>query len=374
MHVRNSVLLGGVETSLGAWLEHFDRSRFDVRLVCFRNPDDSQAPFVRYLAQREQPVSLLPWGRSRPLPRAVRAVLREIRAHPTHVIHSHDARSDVVALLAARIAGIPAVATMHAWLQSTRRVRLLEAMDALALRRFDRVINVSEATRRETIRRGAPAERTVTLYTGIDPRPFQRPLDREAIRARFGVDADELVLGNLARLFPEKGQDVLLRAMAVLCARHPRLRLFIVGEGPRKEPLRALAAELGVAGRVTFLGFQDDLPATLALLDVLVMPSFAEGMPQTIYSAMAMGLPIVASEVAGIGEVLSDDRSALLVPPGDVERLVTALERMIGDEELRSTLAAEARRDLAARFTVERSAHGMETIYRELAEELVAPR
>lgn len=366
-HLRTSLVIGGVETVLSDWQRHFGASGIDSRLCCFANADGSQASFLTYLADRGQAVTLLPWGPRKSLVAAVRSLVAAVRAAPGEVvIHSHDVRARLVALLAARLTGVPHVASMHAWHNVAGKVRLLEAVDARLLRGADLIANCSEATREGSLARGLDPARSITVYNGLDFEPFRRPVDRGAWRARYGLPADAFVVGNVARLYPEKGQVHLLEAAAALRERYRQLRVVIIGDGPERAALEATRDRLGLQDVVLLPGFEKNFPDSLAMFDVFALPSLAEGAPQVIFGAMARGLPIVACPVDGVAEALRHEVSALLVPPAQPARFAEALARMIDDAALAARLGEAARTDGERRFAVQATTARLAGLYRQL--------
>jgi glycosyltransferase involved in cell wall biosynthesis len=189
------------------------------------------------------------------------------------------------------------------------------------------------------------------------------PLDRETLR-RPGP-ADEFHVGIVGRLVPVKGHAVLLEAAARL-AHRPGLRIDIFGTGPLEEELKSRAAALG--DKVVFHGFRQDMRAAMASLDCVAMPSFNEGLPYTLLEAMHLGLPIVASRVGGMKEILSDGKTALLVEPGDAAALADSLSAVMDDRALGESLGAEARADARARFDIGTMAASYVKLYREVME------
>lgn len=367
-HLRTSLVIGGVETVLGDWAKHFADAGVDAHLLCFTNGDGSHGTFVDYLRERRVPLTLLPWGRRKSVWRAVRELLARVRAvRGPVVIHSHDVRARLVAILAARWTGVPHVASMHAWHDVAGKVRVLEAIDAVLLRRASLVANCSEATLRGSLERGIDPRRAITLYNGLDFEPFEQPADRAAWRARYGLRDDDIVVGNVARFYPEKGQVHLIEAAAMLKARHPRLRIVIIGDGPERPALEAARARLGLEDTVLMPGFEKDFPGVLAMLDVFALPSLAEGAPQVIFGAMARGLPIVACPVDGVAEALRHEESALFVEPGRPAEFAAALERMITDPALARRLGATAQSQGKSRFAVQATTTRLAALYRQLS-------
>ncbi len=170
------------------------------------------------------------------------------------------------------------------------------------------------------------------------------------------------LIGAVGRLAPEKGYGILLEALVLL----PGCRLVLVGEGPERATLEERVGELGLTERVVLAGWVDPPWTAHWALDVLAVPSFTEGFPLVIVEAMLAGTPVVASRVGGIPEIVVDEETGLLVPPGDARALATALGRLVGDPELRAAIAARSREFAAQNFTSSAMAAKFEALYREL--------
>jgi glycosyltransferase involved in cell wall biosynthesis len=174
---------------------------------------------------------------------------------------------------------------------------------------------------------------------------------RSAIRARFGIGDRDFVFGYVGRLSEEKGPAHLVRAAAEV-GRSRALRLLVLGDGPLRAGLEAAAARAGLAGRAVFAGFQRDPAEWYPAMDAFVLPSITEGTPVALLEAMAHGIPVIASGVGGVPAVVSHDRSALLVPPGDPAALAGAMEALASSPELARTLAGAARQIVEQRYGV----------------------
>ena len=375
LHIHNSRAIGGIELSLIGWLRHLDRERFRPELFCFEESDGAQKPFLEYLQQDGIPVHVLPWGLRKRAFSAVKILIGAIRASYPCVIHTHDLRPDAVGLLAAVATGCPIVASNHGWhsmwsgLAPKRRRN--EWLRARILRQFDLVIAVGDSVRDESIRRGLARESVTTIHTGIDLESFQPRSSRACVRKNLGFSEDQVVIGNIARLHPEKGQSILLRAFSQVAGRVPLAQLLIVGEGPLLAALKAETENLALTNKVTFVAFEKDIAAMYSALDIFALPSLAEGTPLVVYKAAASGVPTVASQVAGVGELLSDGETALLVPPGDVDALAAALIRLACDDTGLACRLGRRAREVARsdpRFSVSNSTRSLELIYQGLVQ------
>jgi len=222
------------------------------------------------------------------------------------------------------------------------RGSLRKAADRLTAARIASMAGVSDDVRKRDRRRfGLEEPRLHTLYNGIDVRRF-RPRPRPARKS--------IEIASVAHLVPLKGIDVLLRALALV--RRGDVGLTVVGDGPEYERLSALARSLGVGSRVRFLGLRDDTHVLLAAADLFCHPTLAEAFGLVIAEAMASGLPVVASRVGGIPEVVSEGETGLLVPPGDAGALAGAIDRLVDSPRLRRRLGAAARKRAVERFDV----------------------
>ena len=279
--------------------------------------------------------------------RALRALIRLIRAERPDVLHAHMPISGFLARVAARVCGVRVVAyTCHGFLfnqpGSLLRRAVAFGMEWVGGRITDLYTTVSmeEATdaRRLGIHRGA-----VGVGNGRDPRRFRpHAAARARVRGALGVAADAGVVVIVSRLVRHKGYPELLSAMAGV----PGAELWVVGErlasdhGESMEPLFATA---GLGGRLRRLGYRADVADVLAASDVFVLPSHFEGLPMSVIEAMLVGLPVVATDIRGPREQVVDGVTGLLVPPGTVEPLGAALRRLVGDAGLRAAMGAAGR-------------------------------
>ena len=221
------------------------------------------------------------------------------------------------------------------------------------LRGATSVIAPSAAIRNELLRAGFSSERVVCLGNAVDVNRFRPVTAGEKAKAKkaLGLPAETPVIGTVARLVQRKGIDVLLRAFAVV-AHHHQAHLVIVGDGPLGDELRALARELNIADSISWLGFQADPVKWLQAMDVFALPSRLEGSPNVILEAMAMGLPIVATNIGGVVDLVEQGRNGFLLPPDDQEALAVMLNRLLGNPSLRADLSCRSRKRAVETFSL----------------------
>jgi glycosyltransferase involved in cell wall biosynthesis len=229
-----------------------------------------------------------------------------------------------------------------------------------------RIVTTGERLRTQVMREaGVPAHHVRSIPTGIDLERFS-PGDRATARARIGIELDSPLIGIVATLRSWKGHRYLMQALHAMG--RADVRLLVVGDGPQREALAALAATLGIAPRVTFAGNQEDVAPWMQALDIFCLPSYAnEGVPQALMQAMACGLPVVSTPVGSIDEIVDDGRTGMLVPPEDAGRLRLALQSLLDDPARRESLGREAALEARARFGESLMVERMIVVFREAA-------
>lgn len=261
-------------------------------------------------------------------PDAVRQLRRHLRSERVDVLITHGYKPNLVGRLATCGTDVTQLPIVRGYTAEDPKVRFYEKLDRWVLRRFDRVLCVSEGTKRRLAGYGIAAGRIEVMHNGVDCDREVRPLD---IIGEFSLTAGARVLVAAGRLSPEKGHRFLVDAMARLKDQDPAPVCVILGAGKEEGALRAQASAAGLDGRLIFGGFRTDVPACLAGADLVVNPSLTEGLPNVILEAMAVGTPVVATEVGGVGELIADGRSGWLVPAGDPAALADAIRSALTD-------------------------------------------
>lgn len=299
-----------------------------------------------------------------------------VRRHRVGLVHAHFFGPAVTAGVLARLCGIPAVATLHGEgdLEAGGGYRRLKL--ALVRGGVRRLVFVSEPLRRFFLERtDTPVERTRVIPNGVDADRFAPGADR-AVRAELGMDDGCFVVGAVGNVRAAKGYEGLLRTAALLRDRAPGVRFVVVGQlqGAEAERLIALRDGMGLADRVVFTGFRDDVHRVMRALDLFVLPSLREGFSIATVQAMAAGLPVVATRSGGPETIVDDGRTGVLVPPGDPVALAEAVLALRADPAARARLAEAARREAAGRFDVRSQVRAYEALYDECLAEARAGR
>jgi len=379
LQVRSSAGLYGADRVVLALNRALDRSGARSRLLSINNYRMSEQALHDIASTGGQDAVLLPC-RGRVDASTIGAMAAQVgaardRTGMPPIVHVHDYKSAFYAWLATRRehhggTHAPLVATLHGWVEGSTALRLYTRLELALLRRFDALVVVAAEQIERLARAGVPRSRIRHIANGIEL-PVRDEAGAAALRTQLRIAPDAHVFSAVARLSSEKNLAMLLRAFVPVANRHANAVLLIVGDGPERDELQALAHGLALNDRVHFLGMRHDMPAIYALTDHLVLPSLTEGMPLVVLEAMACEVPVIASAVGDIPHLLQRSAFGRTVGPGDETALEAALE---------DALATPRARDVAARDHV-REHHGAQTmaadyvaLYRDLLEKRHARR
>lgn len=291
-----------------------------------------------------------------------------LRRERIDVLHCHNTVTKLYAALAGRLADIPVVCTQHN-AGSTRmgKMALLSRVANLGVAHF---VAVAESVKRQGDERGRLVkDRTSVIYNGIDLGRFASARSRVPAGRAGATGNGAFVLGCVGRLSREKNHDVLLDAFAKMAAGRDGVRLRLVGDGALRPDLERRAERRGVSGMVDFMGRREDVPEQLARMDAFVLASRTEGLPLSIIEAMAAGLPVVATAVGGVPELVEDGVTGRLVPPGDADALTEPLRELANDPALCARMGRAGRRAAEHKFSLDVAARKHEELYVRLLAE-----
>jgi glycosyltransferase involved in cell wall biosynthesis len=295
-------------------------------------------------------------------PTAIRRIRDLATETGADIIHTHGYKADVYTRMAMLDYGVPLVSTCHNWLDEHWRTRLYGVVDRYVLRSFPRVVAVSEEVRRRLLEAGVPPERIRIIPNGIDLRPFK--VERDSDPVDWCQDRPAVV-GMVARLSAEKGVDLFLRAAAQVAGIISHAKFVVVGDGPDREELEALIDQLRLRPFVSMLGPRNDMPAQYASFDLLVSSSRKEGLPVAILEAMASGLPLVATAVGDVLNVVRNGETGILLPTGDPGPLASAIVDLLCDREKRRRLGSVARQLVESQYSAERMSNDYLDTYKD---------
>ncbi|KJR46679.1 Poly(glycerol-phosphate) alpha-glucosyltransferase [Desulfosporosinus sp. I2] len=362
LHIIGGGEVGGAEQHVLSLIKGIDRTRFALHLVCL-----SQGPFSNLAMKNNIPVQTFPMRFPldlTPLP----PLVRWIRQHKIQLVHTHGSRANLLGRLGAKWLGIPTLTTVHSSLAhdylSPWAARIALGLDRLTLPLTSGIITVSEYLAKEVALRGG--RNLETIYNGQSPIFFADPTSsRHQFRRQWGIPAEALVLGTIGRLHPTKGHTYLIKTAIELLKRFPNLHLLLIGEGPLRQTLEAELERNAIP--YTLTGFLPSAYLALPAMDLFVLPSISEGMGLVLLEAMQAGVPIVASDVGGIPEVIRAGQDGLLFPPGDVAAFTKACTAILENHTLSTTLTQSSQKRWHT-FSMDSMVRETEQVYTRLIE------
>ena len=309
--------------------------------------------------------------------RALFAICKLVKREKPAIVHTHTYKAGILGCWAAKMAGVPIIIhTPHGHIFfghfSPLVTNFFMMIEKLTAGIVDRMVALTEGERRDYIACSvANPEKMVTIHSGVNMDRFMKvKVNTERKKRSLGLNPEAPVVGAVGWLLPIKGPLYLLRAMGEIWQNHPDIHLVYVGKGDLEEDVKREASRTGVSDKVKFLGWRDDIPEIMQVLDIFVLPSLNEGMGRVLVEAMASGKPIVASNVGGIPDLVKDGQNGFLVGPGDVNGLSLAMKKLIEDEELRVKMGAKGRA-MAQSYGVEEMIRKIDDLYTALYQENV---
>jgi glycosyltransferase involved in cell wall biosynthesis len=389
--------IGGPAVHIANLMAGLDPARFESHLITGR-PGPSEGDMGYLIEQKGlAPPTVLPTlGRSLNPLRDLQTALKLVsilRHQQPHIVETHTAKAGVVGRVAALLAGVPVLLHVfhgHVFYGyfGALQTRLFIGIERFLARRTDRMIAISPTQRHDIahVYRVAPPDKVVVVPLGLDLRPFAAvsPADRSAgfavpidepesrvrtqrptpnARVALGLPQRGPLVGYVGRLTAVKNPALFVSTAQRVLQSLPDVHFVLVGDGELRADVERQIAALGLSDRVTLAGWHRDMPPIYAAMDVLVLSSLNEGTPVTAIEAMAAAVPVVATAVGGMPDLVTNGQTGLLAPPGDAQALADRVIGLLRDPKQARVLARAARQDVLARFGVERLVCDMESLY-----------
>jgi glycosyltransferase involved in cell wall biosynthesis len=360
IYLSHAFMVGGAEEMVLNLVRHLP-DRFEPCVTCI----NQAGPIGEEIRKTGVPFRVLGLDPGLRRPLHVFAIARHLREVRPDIVHTFLLTASLYGRLAAMLAGVPIIIGTEVNIYEHKRPHHVLA-ERWLMRGTNRVVVSAESVRDFYLRQvHADPARVDVIYNAVDWSQLQTTLAPGALRATVGVPADAPLAGIIARLTEQKAHRHLFDAMATTPGLES-LHLLVVGDGELRDDLRGQVERLGLSGRVHFLGARRDLGDLLAAIDLFVMPSLWEGLPLSMVLAMGAGLPVIATHVAGIPEVVQDGVTGLLVPPADVTALGTQLRCLVSDPSLRRQLGLAAAAFVRPRFGVDGYVDSVTNLYDRL--------
>ncbi len=305
---------------------------------------------------------------------AFKKLLKIFRREKFDIVHTHTAKAGALGRLAAKKAGVPVIIhiphghNFYGYFNVFFSQLLIYTERALAVF-TDRIIALTELEKRDYLQfKVADEKKTVLVYLGLDLDKFLAK-DSDKIKSSFQINSQEKVVGYVGRLDPIKGPQFFVEAARLCLLRDSSLRFILAGEGSLRQELEEKVVSWNLGGKIIFAGWQEDIAATMAILDILVLPSLNEAVGIVLIEAQSLGIPVVASNVGGIPEIIKDKQTGILVEPADPQALSAVVMELINDPPRMKLMSEAAKNWVRNRFRLENMVENISVIYQEVLKE-----
>jgi glycosyltransferase involved in cell wall biosynthesis len=357
--------IGGPGKGLFQFLSSVGGDDGEYVLCNFAIPGRGDGEFIDEARRRGLDLALLNQPRFL-VPGVIRQAARIVAERRISVIQTHGYKSNLIGWCLRRLCGRPWVAFAHGYTHDNWKMRMYNRLDLAVMRRADRIVTVSSSMKNLLLRHGVQAEKIRLIYNAIPPVPDTSAAGPPAaLLASHGIQPGRRVVGVIGRLNPEKGQMVFLQALRRVTRSCPDVTALLVGDGQDRESLQQFCAAHGLGPHVVFTGYRDNVADYYRALDLFVLPSLSEGLPNAVLEAMSFGVPVLATRVGGVPEIITSD-NGLMVPPADPDALADAMIRLLQDDDLRLRMGVRGRNSLYPRFSPEQRVREILDVYREV--------
>jgi glycosyltransferase involved in cell wall biosynthesis len=355
--------IGGPGKGVFQFLEHAPADAFEY-VLCNFDVNRPVGQFVDEARRKKLNLTLLK-QRSAFDPRMIIQARRVIQEHDINLIQTHGYKSNTIGFFLQLLCRRPWIGFAHGYIDDNSKNRFYNRIDRLVLRRADRIVAVSNSMKALLTQHGVAAHKIRVIHNAIDPNETVPDTSSEEIRQRHGLTSNQKVIGVIGRLNPEKGQMIFLRAMEKTARSFPGVKALIIGDGQDRAMLDGYCREKALSDHVVFLGHQEKIADYYQVLDLLVLPSLSEGLPNTVLEAMSFGVPVLATAVGGVPEIIQNG-NGMMVPPNDPEALAEKMMDLLRDGALRQAIGLKGKNSLYPRFAPEYRVRQIVNLYEEL--------
>lgn len=360
---------GGIKKHVNYLIQYLDHDRYNIFVGC------PSGKFLDYPIPESNKLTVNIIDRFNPVAdfQAVKELIKVMSEKKIHILHTHGARAFLIGCMAARRAHVPViVATIHnfvcdsnvPWWQKAAYFRF----SSILAGNVDHVFAVSQTLAKHLVeRQKLQSSKVSALRSGVDLGCFNRVFDCGKMRLQFGLHPIEPVVATIARLIPEKGVDLFLQAAAIVNGKIPQTQFLVVGDGSERSKLENMSVRLGLQHRVKFVGWQEDIPSILPLVNVVVVPSLTEGLSLTTIEAMAARRSVIAFAVGGLNELIQHGETGYLVQPRNTLILANSVIELLVNTRKSEEMGRKARKLVEENYSIQKTIDQLQQVYHKLS-------
>lgn len=356
---------GGPEKTILLSTQRTDKEKFNVVSVYLKNKNDDSVVIREKAVQMGIVLhEVLEQGKFDW--KAIKEIKKLIEKYDIDILDCHDYKSNLIGFILSKSYPIKLITTIHGWSGKSLKEQFYYFVDKMILRYFDKVIIVYQGMNSYLLRKGVSQARLVTIHNAIDADDFKRGYASVTIRAELKVRDTDILVGNVCRLSKEKNLGLFLLAAQKIALAIDNVKFILVGDGPEKDNLKRYANKLGIGDKVIFPGERKDIKNIYDALDVLMLTSLKEGLPNVVLEAMAMEVSVVATKVGGVEELVEDGKNGLLFEPNDVDGIANGVIKILKDKQTAENFKRGSRAKVCNEFSFAARTKKMEDLYLEV--------
>lgn len=360
LHVTFNMGFGGTEQVIRQLVTNLDPARFQCEIACI----DGEVGSIGQSLEAVHGIRIHARQRAPGLDlKTILWLRRLIKSGSFEIVHCHQYSPYTYGWFAHWGTGARVMFTEHGRFHPDQHREKARLINPIIARTSSHLVAISKATKEALVEyEYLPENRIDVIYNGITPLTVSESC-QETLRHELGIHPDEMVIGTVARLDAVKNQAMMIRATRALCDQGHKVRLLLVGDGPERDALQKLTADIELETSVIFTGFQSQPARYLSLMDIFLLPSFTEGTSMTLLEAMSLGIPTVATRVGGTPEIIADGVTGILTESDNLTEFTSALKLLVEQPATRGQMASKAKQRFHERFSVEKMALQYQKLY-----------
>ncbi|MCJ7582600.1 MAG: glycosyltransferase family 4 protein [Candidatus Aminicenantes bacterium] len=373
VHIITRFDKGGSAENTFLTLDGMDKSRYEVTLISGKEDDPTQGRSNQIWELRIEHIPIPELRRNINLVNDWKAFLkirRILKYNNFTIVHTHTSKAGFLGRIAARAARTPIIIhTPHGHVLfgyfGRMKTLVFKILEKFTVRITDIIIALTKREKEDYVAaKMAKRDKITVIHSGIELEKCKNLSieEKQALKKTLHIPEGALIVGTAGRLVQVKGPEILIRAAEKVLRKHPDVYFLFAGDGDQREALSALADRLGIKKNIVFLGWRNDLVEILSLYDIFVLPSLNEGMGRVLVEAMALGKPIVASNICGIPDLIQHGKNGFLVPPQNPEELAHHIQILLEDKHLRIQMGVEGKK-LAPNYSAKKMVEQIESLY-----------
>lgn len=365
LHLRDSSWVDGPGRTILQTAVNIDSDKYGYYIGAFCRRHSLENVFYKEAVERKLNVFRIEESHSFD-PTIICRIKQLIESENVNIIHTHEVRSDVVGLIAGKITKRPVISTLHGWIQNGLKGKLYTTLDKSILPFFDHLIAVSERMKEDVIRIGVSKEKVSVLHNALVIDNYKRDRSDSTFRKQIGIDDGMYLIGNIGRLSPEKGHVDFLAAAAEVLKNYKNIKFVLIGSGSEESNLRKIIEELNIGNSVIFAGYRNDMLTVYNSLDLVVQSSYTEGMPNVVLEALAMEVPVIATDVGGTSEAIISNETGILIQPRDPRKLAMKIIQYLKNTNSVAAMVINGRKLVETKFDFTERTKMLSNIYTAL--------